>query len=100
MPTLGEIEQDLAELSGRAPSLAAALYRITTGLAATTAISDAEKQPLASVLCEIVRNLTKEPGARRKREAMDHLLHGFRHMVAPLPELSQLWAEIEPRLTS
>jgi hypothetical protein len=100
MPTLEEIDQDLSLLSGRDPDLVTALRRMNKALVSTTAISDTEKQPLASVLCEIVRDQVKEPGARRGREAMNHLLRGFRRLVAPVPELSQLWAEIEPRLTS
>ena len=100
MPTIAEIDQDLALLSARAPNLAAVLRRMTAALDATTAVSDTEKQPLASVLCEIVRDLLRDPQTRRSRTAMDHLVHGFGRMVTSVPELSQLWAEIEPRLLS
>jgi hypothetical protein len=99
VPTLQEIEEDLTLLSERQPELAMAFARLTSALAAAGEIREADKPPVAFVLCEIVQALVKEPAARRSREAMDHLTYGFRQMIAQVPALSRLWAEIEPKLT-
>jgi hypothetical protein len=90
-----QIEEDVKRLTGPASEAILPIQTLSAALLLTTALSDAGRLAATKVLAELVHDLAQAPDDRRTPTAIAYLVDGLRRIVAPVPELARLWADVE-----